>query len=817
MKHPKSLRLALLFLAGALLARAQTVVESFEYPSTDDLLLSWSPSANATIALSDVVAPTSSGTGSLMATFNFPSTAYTTEIITGTERAEPVSIAGTQYISFRIKGDPAFASADFKNLYVYAYDADGNFGRWGGPVPTTSAWQTANYLASTIAAPWDSPGLPDLSRIVRFSFFQYGSEAVIPAYSATIYIDDFTVRDTPLADTPPVVETVVETFEYADAAALQAAWTTSANATVAISDQVAPLSSGTKAMTATFNFPSIAYTTEVLTGPTLATPVYIAPEQYVTFRVKGDAAFTTADFRNLYIYAYDSSGNFGRWGAEVPLDDAWKIMNFKASDIEKPWDSPALPNMTQIVKFAFFQYGSEAAIPAYTASISVDDIAIRNSPLVEAPVTSNFVVDGFEYATVDDLLLAWTSSPNTVLAVDENVSPRSGGTNALNATFNFASQAWVTETIGGVALETPVAIGTQQYISFRVKGDPAFAAANFRDLYLYAYDADGNFGRWGSPVPTTSDWTVFNFSAGSMQKPWDSPALPNLGQIVRFSFFQYGSSEVPVDAYTATISIDDLTVRNSPLVEFPAPSAPRPLIEDFEGFVDTAALLGAYSYVNSPATTVTTATLETPAPQGTKVLKLAIDFAAGQYPWGSILSTGVAPFSFPTNGVLTVRFKGDPALAESVDAGTSFWITFYDQSTRPMSFVTSGAVIASNEWTTLSAPLSAFGDTSAVDVGNLVSWRILVQAREGTAESTAITGTFYVDDLRITVPPAISVTGTPPAPFTGTPLTNIIVDETSRTITADIPTTGTQGYLTISPARTITSVRIEGGKLVVRW
>lgn len=820
MKHPKLLGLVLSFAVSTLLMRAQTVVESFEYPSTDDLLVSWSPSANATVTLSDVVAPTSSGTNSMMVTFNFPSTAFATEFVNGIDLPAPVSIAGTRYVSFRIKGDPAFATADFRNLYIYAYDADGNFGRWGAPVPTTSAWQTANYLASTIEKPWNSTALPDLTRITKFAFYQYGSEGTIPAYTATIYIDDLTIRDTPLMDTPPVVETVVETFSgYADTAALQAAWTTSANAAVSITDDVAPLSAGTKAMKATFNFPSTAYTTEVVTGPELATPVYIAPEQYVTFRIKGDPAFTTADFRNLYIYAYDSAGNFGRWGGEVPLDGNWQIKNFKATDIEKPWNSTALPNMTQIVKFAFFQYGSEAAIPAYTATITIDDISIRNNPLVEAPVTTNSVVDAFEYETLEDLTAAWVPSPATLISVGDAVSPRSTGMHAMNVDFSFASAAWVTETVTSTTFTNPVAIGTRQYLSFRVKGDPAFAAASFRTLYLYAYDADGNFGRWGSPIPTTTDWTVFNFAAGAIEQPWNSTALPNLGNIVRFAFYQYGSGETPIDAYTASISIDELTIRNSPLVEFPLPAAPRVVVEDFETFVDTAALLGFYSYVNSPATTVTTASLETPAPQGSKALKLSIDFSAGTYPWGSIRSTAIAPFSFPTNAVLTVRFKGDAALAEGVDAGTSFWITFYDQSGRPMSFVTTGGIVASNEWTTLTAPLSSFGDTSTVDVGNLVQWRILVQARQGTAESPAVTGTFYVDDIRIAVPPpsTITVTGTPPAPFTGTPLTNIVIDETARTITADIPTTGTQGFLTISPARVVTSVRIEAGKLVVRW
>lgn len=325
--------------------------------------------------------------------------------------------------------------------------------------------------------------------------------------------------------------------------------------------------------------------------------------------------------------------------------------------------------------------------------------------------------------------------------------------------FHFQSSEWATEIVTGAPLAKPVAIGSGQYLTLRIKGDPAFAAVDFKNFYLYAYDEAGNFGRWGAPVPTSSDWELFNFNA-EHREALGFTGLARPLKIARFSVFQYGS-QAALEPYTATIHIDELMLRNTPLSEFPMPSAPRALVDDFESYANDEALLGFYSYLNSPATTATAATLVSPAPQGGKALQLAIDFAAGQYPWGSVRSPVLAPFSLPTNAVVTVRVKGDPNLASIVDDGTSFWLSFYDKNGQGINYVTSGAIVASGDWTTLQATFADFNNTDVVDVGNLVRWRILVQGWTGTAESAPQSAVFQVDDIHITTatvePPQLAV------------------------------------------------------------
>ena len=444
-------------LCGSLLLptlSAQTSVDSFEYATNDDLLAYWTPSGNASVSVSDSTAFYAEGESSMRIDFNFPSSAWATEWVTGADLPAPISIGPDQSISLRLKGDPAFAAANFKNFYLYAYDTEGRFGRWGAEVPTSTDWEIFNFDPDSIDKPWDSPELPDLSQITRFSIFQYGSgETPIEPYAASIYVDELSIRDTPLEDPEPPAERLVEGFEYSDDESLRAAWSSSANATLSLSDAVAPLSGGEKALNVAFNFPSMAWATETFTGPTLETPVAIQPGQYVSFRVKGDPAFAASDFSTLFLYAYDSAGNFGRWGADVPETADWQVFNFAASDIQQPWDSTGLPNMQDIVRFAFFQYGSEGELPEYSANVQVDDLQILNEPLVELPTTPEMVLESFEYETEDELLFNWTpGTPNAVITLSDEVSPNSEGSKSMKVEFNFTSTPWVTEIVRGPLL-----------------------------------------------------------------------------------------------------------------------------------------------------------------------------------------------------------------------------------------------------------------------------------------------------------------------------------------------------------------------------
>ena len=411
------------------------------------------------------------------------------------------------------------------------------------------------------------------------------------------------------------------------------------------------------------------------------------------------------------------------------------------------------------MQFSFAVFGQgETTGNEFSATVLVDELMVRNTPLVEVtPTTGPATVENFEsYASDADLLANW-KAPQATLSLSSNVAARSTGTNSMRVDRYFPANAWETEVITGPARAIPLSIAPTQYLTVRIAGDPAFTNASFRTLFIYAYDAANNFGRWGSAVPIETNWQVLNFLASSVSQPWDSPALPDLNSIVQFKLYLYGQGDPAGTEFQSTIYVDDLMVRDTPLTEFPPPSPMRTLIDNFEGYADDTALRGFYSYVNSPATTTTSASLETPAPQGNKALKLGIDFAEGQYPWGAINSGTVAPFSFPTNAVVQCRFKGDPALAPTADDGTIFWLSFLDNAQRRFTYSTLAPAVTSSEWTTLKAAYNDFWANSPVDTGNLVGWQFLVEGWQGTAGSAALSGAFYIDDVRITIPPVLSV------------------------------------------------------------
>jgi hypothetical protein len=372
---------------------------------------------------------------------------------------------------------------------------------------------------------------------------------------------------------------------------------------------------------------------------------------------------------------------------------------------------------------------------------------------------AQMMIENFEeYASDADLQAAWFPDMDATLTLSPYVAYRSTGTNSMRVDISVPANTWQTTVLTPPAFPAPLVISPTQYITLRIAGDPQFTNASYQQIFIYAFDGNGDAGRWGSLVPTTTtNWQVFNFLASTIQQTWDHVTPPDFNNIVQFKIYIYGQGDPVGTAFDATIYLDELQVRNAALIEFPAPSPMRAKIDNFEGYADSTALMNFYHYVNGAATTVTTASLETPAPQGTNALKLAIDFGAGQWPWGSVYSPFVTPFSFPTNAVVSLWLKGDPTLAPVADDGTVFYLSFYDQGGNNINFTTPAAPVISSGWTKLQASYSQFWSGAVVDTGNLVQWRILVEGWMGTADSTALSASFAVDDIQITVPPVLAV------------------------------------------------------------
>jgi hypothetical protein len=177
-------------------------------------------------------------------------------------------------------------------------------------------------------------------------------------------------------------QTTIENFEYGSNAALLSVWAPQ-SAALTLSSYVSSKSTGTKSMRVDRYFPASTWETEVLAGPTFPTPLVIAPTQYVSLRIAGDPQFTNASWQRLYLCTFDGSGNFGRWGAAVPTNNTWRVFNWLASSIEKPAESPALPDLSSIVQFKFYLCGQgDPASVAYSATMYLDDLRILPAPVL---------------------------------------------------------------------------------------------------------------------------------------------------------------------------------------------------------------------------------------------------------------------------------------------------------------------------------------------------------------------------------------------------------------------------------------------------
>lgn len=356
------------------------------------------------------------------------------------------------------------------------------------------------------------------------------------------------------------------------------------------------------------------------------------------------------------------------------------------------------------------------------------------------------MIEDFEYPDDAELLLHYEPSAGAIPSLSTEVADGSEGETSMQIDFSFPSSAWATETVTGPLMDEIFSLEPEQFISFRLKGDPAFESADFRNIYLYVYDDWGDFARWGTEIPIVDGWQVVNFGGGDYHFPWNASGEIDMTFLSKIAIFQYGS-QAAIDPYEATIYIDDIQIRDEPLIDFAAPSAPRSVIDDFEGYASNEALRDHYSYENSWHPAITVASLESSAPQGEQCLRLDIDFPEGQYPWGSVRSPVLEPFSLPDDAVITLKMKGDSGLSEVADAGTNFWLSFYDTGGNRLNYITDIAPVISSDWTTLTITMEDFGDTSTIDTGNLVQWRILV---EGWAEpNPALSGSFFVDDIRV--------------------------------------------------------------------
>ncbi len=176
-------------------------------------------------------------------------------------------------------------------------------------------------------------------------------------------------------------QTTIEGFEYGSDAALLSAWTPQ-SATLTTSANHSSKSTGTTSMRVDRTFPAGTTETEILTGPMLPAPIALAATQYLSLRIAGSAPSTNASWQKVYLYAFDGSGNFGRWSATVSKSTTWQVASFRGSAVETPSESPAPPDLSNIVQFKFYLTGQGATGGVATATMYLDDLGFLAAPML---------------------------------------------------------------------------------------------------------------------------------------------------------------------------------------------------------------------------------------------------------------------------------------------------------------------------------------------------------------------------------------------------------------------------------------------------
>jgi hypothetical protein len=171
------------------------------------------------------------------------------------------------------------------------------------------------------------------------------------------------------------------------------------------------------------------------------------------------------------------------------------------------------------------------------------------------------VIEDFEYASEGDLLLHYEPSTGAVSSLSTNVADGSGGETSMKIDLSFPSGAWVTQTVTGLLLDEVFSIEPEQYISFRLKGGPAFESADFRNIYLYVYDAAGNRMNYITDIAPviSSEWTTLTIA---MEDFGDSSTI-DTGNLVQWRILVEGWAE-PNPALSGTFFVDDIRVSTQP-------------------------------------------------------------------------------------------------------------------------------------------------------------------------------------------------------------------------------------------------------------
>ncbi|MCX7717827.1 MAG: hypothetical protein N2111_05395 [Candidatus Sumerlaeaceae bacterium] len=314
------------------------------------------------------------GAGSLKFTFTYPETLWY-EVAASKTFSTPVDLSQARRFTMKLRGDANSANCLWFLSFVSANGHVFRYVEWGA-LPNGS-WRTAQFNLTDMAwDTWVQNGLdqPELNKVSKIELHLQRNGNAATTATTVVYVDDLQAYN----DAGDMLVIPIDEFEYADDAALQAAWTVSAGNGNSLS-LVTTTSAfqGAKAMQ--MNIGQVAANFRLNAIKTLPVPVDMSGYDFFRISVKGDPVIPPASAPVLFLSLEDTNINRSRGWMQSALRGAGYTTYLMYNQLtapnsapmqEDPWDAGGNVDLTQIKKILV--YLQETVGGTYNASLAID-------------------------------------------------------------------------------------------------------------------------------------------------------------------------------------------------------------------------------------------------------------------------------------------------------------------------------------------------------------------------------------------------------------------------------------------------------------
>lgn len=373
----------------------------------------------------------------------------------------------------------------------------------------------------------------------------------------------------------------VDTFDYANDAALTTVWAVSgdditAGGNAAITTSLAEKKEGTAAMKVAWHYSGTPWTA-IQVVKNYPAGINLSTAKRFSIWINADDAAVANTY--YYIRFVSSHGNAIRY-LEFPIvASGWRKVDFNLTDLDLDiWVGYGVsdcPNINKITQIQLVMQHNGDSTPAGDAVFYFDDFEILDTPYV-ANNAGNEVsvsqIDGFNYASDAALESVWTATAaNTgfICDIGTTTALKVEGSSAMQLKQYFVSM-WENNQVYKT-FSPAIDMTDVKFLQLWVSGQAVFPADSAFYPMIYLIDAAGNSawapfqlaahdGEWSClwfDFNIDSDGATGSSNAQFWQNDWDNGGDVDITQISKIGFFSQDNDYPANPPYWATIVLDD--------------------------------------------------------------------------------------------------------------------------------------------------------------------------------------------------------------------------------------------------------------------